>query len=84
MDHSLFYEKIRGSLSSTKTTKLNPPRNFLRIRYPTGEGGANRMRLSVMVMEMMADSLTSFVEKHEKIPVHIKYSIVHDVSLGLC
>ena len=42
------------------------------------------MRLPVMVMEMMADSLTSFVEKHEKIPVHIKYSIVHDVSLGLC
>ena len=37
-----------------------------------------------MVMEMMADSLTSFVDKHEKIPVHIKYSIVHDVSLGLC
>ena len=42
------------------------------------------MRLPVMVMEMMADSLISFVEKHEKIPVHIKYSIVHDVSLGLC
>ena len=37
-----------------------------------------------MVMEMMADSLTSFVHKHEKIPVHIKYSIIHDVSLGLC
>ena len=45
---------------------------------------ANRVRLPVMVMEMMADSLTSFVKKHEKIPVHIKYSIVHDVSLGLC
>ena len=57
---------------------------FLGIYYPTGEGGANRMRLPVMVMEMMADSLTSFVDKHEKIPVHIKYSIVHDVSLGLC
>ena len=42
------------------------------------------MRLPVMVIEMMADSLTSFVDKHEKIPVHIKYSIVHDVSLGLC
>ena len=42
------------------------------------------MRLPVMVMEMMADSLTSFVEKHEKIPVHVKYSVVHDVSLGLC
>ena len=57
---------------------------FLGVYYPTGEGGANRMRLPVMVMEMMADSLTSFVNKHEKIPVHIKYSIVHDVSLGLC
>ena len=33
---------------------------------------------------MMVDSLTSIVDKHEKIPVHIKYSIVHDVSLGLC
>ena len=59
---------------------------FLGVYYPnpTGGGGANRMRLPVMVMEMMADSLTSFVDKHEKIPVHIKYSIVHDVSLGLC
>ena len=57
---------------------------FLGVYYPTGEGGANRMRLPVMVMEMMANSLTSFVEKHEKIPVHIKYSIVHGVSLGLC
>ena len=57
---------------------------FLGVYYPTGEGGANRMRLPVMIMEMMADSLTLFVDKHEKIPVHIKYSIVHDVSLGLC
>ena len=57
---------------------------FLGVYYPTGEGGANRMRLPMMVMEMMADSLTSFVDKHKKIPVHIKYSIVHDVSLGLC
>ena len=57
---------------------------FLGVYYPTGAGGADRMRLPVMVMEMMADSLASFVDKHEKIPVHIKYSIVHDVSLGLC
>ena len=57
---------------------------FLGVYYPTGAGGANMMRLPVMVMEMMADSLTSFVDKHEKIPVHIKYPIVHDVSLGLC
>ena len=57
---------------------------FLGVYYPTGASGANRMRLPVMIMEMMADSLTSFVEKHEEIPVHIKYSIIHDVSVGLC
>ena len=57
---------------------------FLGVYYPTGASGAKRVRLPVMVMEMMADSLTLFVDKHEKIPVHIKYSIVHDVSLGLC
>ena len=57
---------------------------FLGVYYQTEAGGADSMRLPVMVMEMMADSLTSFVDKHEKVPVHIKYSIVHDVSLGLC
>ena len=58
---------------------------FLGIYYPPEAGGAiRRMRLPVMVMEMMADSLTSFVGKYEKIPIKIKFSIVHDVSLGLC
>ena len=67
-------------------SKLRHPNviQFLGVYYPTGASDANRMRLPVMVMEMMADSLTSFVDKHEKIPFHIKYSIVHDVSLGLC
>jgi len=51
---------------------------FLGIYRPSQD------KLPVMVMEMMADSLTSLVDKHEKIPVHIKFSIVHDVSLGLC
>ena len=57
---------------------------FLGVYYPTRSGGANRMRLPVMVMEMMADSLTSFVEKHEKIPVHIKYSIVYMMCPLVC
>ena len=57
---------------------------FLGVYYPGGASDVNRMRLPVMVMEMMADSLTLFVFKHEKIPVHIKYSVVRDVSLGLC
>ena len=58
---------------------------FLGIYYPPEGGGAiRRMRLPVMVMEMMAGSLTAFVDKYEKIPIQIKYSIVYDVSLGLC
>ena len=58
---------------------------FLGIYYPPEVGGAiRRMRLPVMVMEMMADSLTSFVDRYEKIPIQIKFSIVHNVSLGLC
>ena len=67
-------------------SKLRHPNviRILGVYYPTGSGGANLTRLPVMVMEMMADSLTSFVNKHKKIPVHTKYSIVHDVSLGLC
>ena len=59
---------------------------FLGVYYPIRARSATMVKLPVMVMEMMADNLTSFVEKHEKISVHtcIKYSIVHDVSLGLC
>ena len=60
---------------------------FLGVYYPSVEGAGGvqgRMRLPVMVMEMMADSLTSLVHKYEKIPVHIKFSIINDVSLGLC
>ena len=58
---------------------------FLGVYYPSGgvQGGIS-MRLPIMVMEMMVDSLASLVDKHKKIPVHIKFSIIHDVSLGLC
>ena len=58
---------------------------FLGVYYPAG--GAAGVRLPVMVMEMMAQNLTSFVEKfvdkQETIPVHLKYSIINDVALGL-
>ena len=94
--HSILVEEV-GQVEMQRTiesfmrecrqcSRLRHPNviQFLGVYYPTGEGGTNRIQLPVMVMEMMADSLTSFVGKHEKIPVHIKYSIVHDVSLGLC
>ena len=96
-DQLLYNRRSRGDLKETnhqtflsqcrKCSTLHHPNviQFLGIYYPTGVDSSRRgSRLPVMVMEMMADSLTSFVEKHEKIPVHIKYSIVHDVSLGLC
>jgi len=56
---------------------------FLGVYFPSVVAGGVQ-RLPVMVMEMMVDSLTSLVDKHEKIPVHIKFSVVHNVSLGLC
>ena len=58
---------------------------FLGVYYPNEESrDTSKVGLPVMVMEVMAGSLASYVIKHQNIPVHIKYSIVHDVSLGLC
>ena len=56
---------------------------FLGVYYPEVDG-VKGVQLPVMVMEMMADSLSSFVEKYQNIPAHVKFSIIHDVSLGLC
>jgi len=56
---------------------------FLGVYYSFASVQPGRVRLPVMVMEMMVDNLTSLVDKHEKIPIHIKFSIVYDVSLGL-
>ena len=67
-------------------SKLRHPNiiQFLGTYYPTRMDSDARMQLPVMVMEMMASSLTKFVTKYQEIPAHIKFSIVHDVALGLC
>ena len=82
------YRTIESFLTECRQcSELRHPNivQFLGIYYPPEVGGASRrMRLPIMVMEMMADSLTAFVEKYEKIPIQIKFSIAHDVSLGLC
>jgi len=66
-------------------SKLRHPNitQFLGVYYPNVDGTRRGIQLPVLVMEMMADSLTS-LEKYQKIPVHLKFSIVHNVSLGLC
>ena len=52
---------------------------FLGVYHPsTDESG-----LPVMVMEKMQDSVTSLIEKYDDIPLLVKLSILHDVSLGL-
>ena len=56
---------------------------FMGVYYPSQNDSAATSQLPVMVMEMMSNSLTKFVENC-KIPDHTKFSIVHDVSLGLC
>jgi len=56
---------------------------FLGVYYPAGSARRG-VQLPVMVMEMMAGNLTSFVERQQTIPVDIKFSIINDVALGLC
>ena len=41
------------------------------------------MNLPVMVLEKMQDIVTSLIEKHDNIPLLVKLSILHDLSLGL-
>ena len=52
---------------------------FLGVYYPP----QNESGLPVLVMEKMWESLTSLAEKHSNIPLHVKLSILVDVSLGL-
>ena len=54
---------------------------FLGVYYPAE--AATTIRVPVMVMEMMAGNLTSFLENQQNIPVHQKFSIINDVALGL-
>jgi len=50
---------------------------FLGVYYKPGSP------IPILVMEKMDDSLQSALERHQKIPMNIKVSILLDVSLGL-
>ena len=52
---------------------------FLGIYYPS----TDKSGLPIMLLEKMHDSVTSLIEKHDNIPLLVKLSIFHDVSLGL-
>ena len=51
---------------------------FLGVYNPGGQS-----LLPVLVMERMQESLTSVVEKYPNIPIHVKLSMLLDVSRGL-
>ena len=52
---------------------------FLGVYYPsTDESG-----LPNMLLEKMHDSVMSLIEKHDNVPLLVKLSILHDVSVGL-
>ena len=58
---------------------------FFGVYYPSERHimtASLKLRLPVMVMELMASNLTSFVEK-TKIHVDVKFSIISDVAGGL-
>ena len=52
---------------------------FLGIYYPSSDESG----LPIMLLEKMNDSVTSLIEKYDNIPLLVKLSILHDVSLGL-
>ena len=56
---------------------------FLGVYYPDTGGQTRGPALPIMVMEMMNDNLTKFFKINKNVPVHIKWSILHDVALGL-
>ena len=61
-------------------SKLRHPNviQFLGVYYPIGPVG-----VPAMVMEKLSCNLSYFVNNHQYIPAHIKFSIVYDISLGL-
>ena len=62
----------------THCSNLNHPNivHFMGIYFPT------RQLLPVMIMELMDESLTSYMEKNHKIPLVKKGSILLDVAEG--
>ena len=65
-------------------SKLRHPNivQFLGVYYPDDTN--SRSQFPVIIMEKMDCSLAQTVKIHQNIPIHIKFSIVHDVAIGLC
>lgn len=53
------------------------------LKEATDDKGSEPQMPYVVLTELMGSNLTALLEKHEDIPLHVKLSVLHDVSLGL-
>ena len=97
--HSILLENVsRQELEQIKTTYLHECRQccalrhpnivqFLGLYYPPSTPSGGHVKLPVIVMELMQDSLKSYVESAEQnnttIPYLSKLSILQDIAQGL-
>ena len=54
---------------------------LLGVYYPSSDKSGSPVH--VMLMEKMQENVTSLVDKHDNIPLLVKLSILHDVSVGM-
>ena len=95
--HTILLENVsRQELERTKTTYLHECRQCCALRHPNivqflglyyPSGGKRGAKLPIIVMELMQESLKSYIESAEQsnttIPYLSKLSILQDVAQGL-
>ena len=85
--HELLLEQ--GDASYTVRRFEEECRLLSQVRHPNivqflGVYFQQRVRAPILVMEFLPTNLTSCIERYGILPKEISYSILHDVSLGLC
>ena len=95
--HTILLENVgRQELERTKTTYLRECRQCCALRHPNivqflglyyPSGGKQGAKLPIIVMELMQESLKSYIESSEQsnttVPYLLKLSILQDVAQGL-
>ena len=93
--HSILIEDVTSrEFEGTKQLFLNECANASQVNHPNvvqvlgicflnpAEASPGR-RLPCLVMELMEMSLTHFIEKYSRVPLHVELSILVDVAQGL-
>ena len=86
--HELLLEQ--GGRSSYTIHRFKEECRLLsQVRHPNivqflGVYFEQRVHAPILVMEFLPTNLTACIDEHFKFPKEIRYSILHDVALGLC